>query len=174
MERGRPRALPGVLPGVPGEAAGEVKRCSPLRRCRVCRGKPGERSRCEALVRRYGISAADYDALLEQGHGVCWLCGAEEWRRDARGKPTRLSVEHDHATGKVRGLCCNRCNAMLGDLADPALFGRRLLAYMTGAHQALHTMPLPGHLGAERMGAREVAPLPCQACGADAGACTCA
>ena len=63
--------------------------------------------RCR-LRARYGLSTADYDALLIQQDGVCRICK----RSCSTGK--RLAVDHDHGTGAVRGLLCRRCNIGLG------------------------------------------------------------
>ena len=65
------------------------------------------------LKRQYGISPADYDALLAKQDGVCAICG----------KPSEetLCVDHCHATGTIRGLLCRKCNIALGcNEDDPA------------------------------------------------------
>lgn len=46
--------------------------------------------------------------------GVCALCHKQEIALDASGKVRLLSVDHNHATGRVRGLLCHRCNVILG------------------------------------------------------------
>jgi hypothetical protein len=56
---------------------------------------------------KYGV---DYDAMLKAQGGVCALCGQPE--RVAHVK--HLSVDHDHTTGRVRGLLCVGCNISLG------------------------------------------------------------
>jgi Recombination endonuclease VII len=63
-----------------------------------------------AQLRRYGISLAEYDALLEKQGGACAIC-----RKRPKG---RLCVDHCHVTGMVRGLLCNECNGALGYLKD--------------------------------------------------------
>lgn len=64
------------------------------------------------LLRRFGLSEAQFDALLQIQGGVCAICGGADKQR-------RLSVDHDHATGLVRGLLCSGCNgAKLGRLED--------------------------------------------------------
>lgn len=66
------------------------------------------------LRRRYGISIEQYEATLVAQSGVCAIC----YQRCRTGQ--RLCVDHDHATGAVRGLLCRRCNNGLGYLEDAA------------------------------------------------------
>lgn len=78
------------------------------------------------LMARYGLSAADYDKLLEQQGGVCRICTLP----CSTGK--RLAVDHDHETGTIRGLLCRRCNRGLGHF--PSLYLLRCaLSYMENA-----------------------------------------
>lgn len=74
------------------------------------------------LRRHYGITLAEYQALHQKQGGVCAICEKPETiKRIATLKS--LHVDHDHITGRVRGLLCFRCNAMLGHVAeDPAVF----------------------------------------------------
>ena len=70
------------------------------------------------LRRKYGITEAEYNEMLVSQKGVCKLCGkSESIKSDTprqRGKERKLAVDHDHKTGKVRGLLCYRCNLDLG------------------------------------------------------------
>lgn len=71
-------------------------------------------SRRRAHIRhRYGIDPDDYDALRAEQGGVCAIC-----KREQHGSPGHwkniLCVDHDHDTGRVRGLLCNDCNLMVG------------------------------------------------------------
>lgn len=66
----------------------------------------------KALEKRYGITREDYWDLYSFQGGLCYIC------RRATGKTRRLTVDHDHATGLVRGLLCRPCNTMLGHLRD--------------------------------------------------------
>jgi hypothetical protein len=70
------------------------------------------RLREQNLQRKYGIGIADYDKMLADQNGVCAICGEPP----AVGK--NLHVDHDHATGKVRGLLCGRCNPAIGNMRD--------------------------------------------------------
>jgi len=64
-------------------------------------------SRDGYLRRKYGITEAEYDAMLVRQGGVCALCGKKPGR-------VRLAVDHDHVTHRVRGLLHARCNKNLG------------------------------------------------------------
>jgi len=58
-----------------------------------------------------------YKELFEKQNGVCAICGKEETRK-LNGNICRLCIDHDHKTGEVRGLLCQRCNTKLGHLED--------------------------------------------------------
>jgi len=64
-------------------------------------------SRASYLRRTYGITEADYDRMVEEQGGKCFLCNKVQRRK-------RLSIDHDHVTGRVRALLCSRCNEGLG------------------------------------------------------------
>lgn len=79
----------------------------------------GKRDHRQWWLKLYGLTPADYAALLAAQDGVCAICLKPERVIDARtGEPRRLSVDHDHATGKVRGLLCARCNRTLGQMDE--------------------------------------------------------
>ncbi len=65
------------------------------------------------LMRSYGIDSYDYERLAAAHDGCCWICG----NRPKPGK-RRLAVEHDHKTGRVRGLACWSCNKLLAAARD--------------------------------------------------------
>jgi hypothetical protein len=72
-----------------------------------------------ANLAKYDITPSQYiDLFMEQG-GVCAVCQKpEEHVSSKNGRTQRLSVDHDHVTGKVRGLLCHACNVMLGYAKD--------------------------------------------------------
>lgn len=65
----------------------------------------------------YGILKKEYEDMSEkQGH-KCAICKLPE-KSMRNGKIKRLAVDHDHVTGKIRGLLCGDCNIALGKLKD--------------------------------------------------------
>lgn len=60
------------------------------------------------LAITYGITPELYDELLERQRGVCLSCGTDVPSPDKRRK--NFDVDHDHATGEIRGLLCSPCN----------------------------------------------------------------
>ena len=66
----------------------------------------------------YGIGLEEYEARLTQQNGVCAICKKPSATRHQSGQLRWLSVDHNHATGQVRGLLCNSCNHGLGAFKD--------------------------------------------------------
>lgn len=77
-----------------------------------CRNEPEfaekakELTRANNLLRFFGITVDQYDAILDAQDGVCAICAKPPLTQ-------RLAVEHDHETGEILGLCCSYCNRWL-------------------------------------------------------------
>lgn len=71
-----------------------------------------EIDRRSALKRDFGITPEQYDALLDIQNGVCAVC------KKCCATKKRLAVDHDHRTGRIRGLLCAGCNRGIGFLMD--------------------------------------------------------
>lgn len=81
--------------------------------------------RAKWLKHKYGITQADYDALLTAQNGLCAVCRKPEVIKD---RPLR--VDHDHKTGRVRGLLCHHCNVALGHFKDDPQLLRAAMEYL--------------------------------------------
>jgi Recombination endonuclease VII len=73
--------------------------------------------------RLYGLSDEAYQALLVKQNNRCGIC---------QQRLKIACVDHDHATGKVRGLLCSRCNRSIGLLGDSKEALQRALDYIAG------------------------------------------
>ena len=75
------------------------------------------------LRRNYGLTVGDYEELKSSQGNVCAICGKAERLVRKDGTPRELHVDHNHDTGKVRGLLCHYCNTGLGSFfEDETLF----------------------------------------------------
>lgn len=73
-------------------------------------------------LRRYGVTADEHAAMIDAQGNRCAICGEPPQPSGVRAA-ARLHVDHDHVTGAVRSLLCNRCNQGIGYFKDdPALF----------------------------------------------------
>lgn len=81
------------------------------------------------LQSKYGITLADFNRILAEQGGGCGICGAVE----SRSKGPRLHVDHDHVTGKVRGLLCAACNHGIGQLGDDSERVKSAVRYLERA-----------------------------------------
>jgi Recombination endonuclease VII len=74
------------------------------------------------LKHRYGLTEQEVDELSSKHGDLCLIC---LHRRS-------LHVDHDHATGEVRGMLCFSCNGALGQFKDDAMVMRRAVDYLEG------------------------------------------
>lgn len=87
-------------------------------------------------LRQYGLTVETYEALVLAQSGLCAICQHPERGIDARtGEPRRLAVDHDHRTGRVRGLLCLRCNQAIGQFADDPAVLHRAILYLESAEK---------------------------------------
>jgi hypothetical protein len=78
-------------------------------------------------LKQYGLTIEQYDAMYAEQGGVCAICEEPQFER------FRLAVDHDHTTGQVRKLLCNRCNQVLGAVNDNVQLLIRLQEYLQEA-----------------------------------------
>lgn len=94
----------------------------PVYRCKDCHKTPQEQVRRKNLA-QYNLTIDEYDRMLTEQGGVCAICRkAPAAPRPGRQKRS-FPVDHDHATGGVRGILCFACNTGLGMFReDPKIF----------------------------------------------------
>ena len=78
------------------------------------------------LKHKFGLTLEDYEKLLKEQEGKCAICEATE----GNSKDWNFAVDHDHETGKIRGLLCNNCNRGLGLLQDSEELLRKAAKYV--------------------------------------------
>lgn len=77
----------------------------------------------------YGISRASFNSILDEQGGVCGVCKKSHWG----GRHGTPHVDHDHKTGRVRGILCQKCNIALGMVDDNPSIARSLANYLERA-----------------------------------------
>jgi hypothetical protein len=82
----------------------------------------------------FGLAVGEYSRMLEGQNGVCKICGQGE-TRIRFNTTSSLVIDHNHDTGEVRGLLCNRCNVGLGCFKDDISLLRRATEYLDGNEQ---------------------------------------
>lgn len=80
---------------------------------------------------KLGVTIEDYNKLVEKQNGLCAICGQVETVENQFG-PRSLCVDHDHKTGKVRGLLCSLCNHLLGNAKDNLEILQKAITYLKG------------------------------------------
>ena len=81
------------------------------------------------LLYRFKLTLDQYNALLQKQREVCCICKQPE-KIKKRDKIIALTVDHDHNTGKIRGLLCSRCNVALGQFSDSISLLKAAIAYL--------------------------------------------
>lgn len=104
---------------------------------RTPKSKTDEHARL--LMRRYGMTPAQYDALLESQGNACAICQSKR----GSSRAPKLFVDHDHATGRVRGLLCSACNSHLLRCGDTLESIMRYVEYLRRADSCTDAHVLP-------------------------------
>lgn len=101
--------------------------------CEFAANNPDAR-KSYTLKNQYGITLEDYNNLCAAQNGVCAICARPE-RAISRytKKAMTLAVDHNHATGKIRGLLCGRCNRGLGMFDDDPARMTAAIKYLEAA-----------------------------------------
>ena len=114
------------------QARGREYQCKDCKRAynREYRRKNPERMKLKDfksdLKKRYGISYEEYMRMYEAQEGNCACCGIHESKFKRQ-----LNVDHNHTTGEIRGLLCNRCNPGIGYFEESVERLEMAIAYLT-------------------------------------------
>jgi len=99
----------------------ECKDCSKKVNANIYWNKGGREKRIARSLEKYGLTLEQYNKMLEQQNGVCLICG----QTSKRGH--RLCVDHNHKTGKIRGLLCDPCNQWVGVIEKKGFLKQALI-----------------------------------------------
>ena len=99
---------------------------------RTCRMKCEQRR--QQLKNKYGLTQKAYLAMLDAQGNVCALCGGDF---PIMAGERRTAIDHDHETGRVRGILCYNCNTGLGKLGDQPAALERTHAYFLSTRDIL-------------------------------------
>ncbi len=80
----------------------------------------------EREIMKYGLTTESYSEMLAKQGGKCRICGRD--RTDTRRG--NLCIDHDHKSGRVRGLLCQNCNTGIGMFSDDVSKMRAAIAYL--------------------------------------------
>jgi hypothetical protein len=84
-----------------------------------------KKKRIYHLETTYGITIDEYNKFFEQQKGRCKICGKHQ-----KNFKNALHVDHDHKTGKIRGLLCGNCNRTLGYFNENPLIFIKMAKYV--------------------------------------------
>ncbi len=91
-----------------------------------------KRSRSSAILRhKYGIDLDAYEEMLRKQNGVCLICGKSETKKTRYGGISTLHVDHDHITGRIRGLLCHKCNCAIGMFCEDIQILEKAIKYLS-------------------------------------------
>lgn len=75
------------------------------------------------IRKKYGVTAQRYEEMVKSQNGVCYICSKSN-------KLKRLAVDHNHSTGEVRALLCNKCNVVLAHSGEDVIILYKCIEYI--------------------------------------------
>ena len=80
------------------------------------------------ILKRYGIDLKMFNSIYKQQNGQCCICYGKMTTIKSGGK--FVCIDHNHLTGKIRGLLCNECNLMIGYAKDNLKILQNAIKYL--------------------------------------------
>jgi len=77
------------------------------------------------IKQKYNLEIDDYNRMFNEQNGCCIICGVHQSKLTKR-----LSIDHNHKTGKIRGLLCHKCNIGLGVFEDSIEILQKAIEYL--------------------------------------------
>ncbi len=115
-------------PGLASSYSYECKVCT-IKRTSNYNKNNSNSVRSQYLKRNYGLTFEEFDVMLSNQDNACAICGTNKPSKN-RGRTRRFHVDHDHKTGKVRGLLCKSCNLALGEIGDNIHTLKSMIEYL--------------------------------------------
>jgi hypothetical protein len=84
------------------------------------------------LINQFGITLENYNDLLKKQNYLCLICNKPETEVEPGKSPKTLAVDHNHETGKIRGLLCGKCNKGIGMFEDNTNLLQSAINYLNG------------------------------------------
>ena len=88
--------------------------------------KTAEYQHDKSIKRRYKITLEEYELLCDMQNNLCAICNKPEDNKRVK----RLAVDHCHATKRIRGLLCTKCNRAIGMLKDDTSILKSAIDYL--------------------------------------------
>ncbi len=108
---------------------GYTSHCKPCRNAKSKADWADGKIRDKIYQRKFGINLQQYEQMLDEQGGKCAICGTDKPMGHG-AKYGRLSVDHCHTTGIVRGLLCHQCNVTIGSAKDDITILANAIAYL--------------------------------------------
>lgn len=91
-----------------------------------------ESNRRAGLKYKFGMTIEQFDKMLADQGGCCAVCKTTNPNGEGieNGKNKQFSIDHDHTTGKIRGLLCNKCNRCLSFMQDSVTVLTKAITYL--------------------------------------------
>jgi hypothetical protein len=86
-----------------------------------------KRKNRRSRIKKYGLEPEDYERMLVEQNNQCAICG-DSWTPTT--SHDKLCIDHDHESGVVRALLCQRCNRALGDVREDIRIAEAVVAFL--------------------------------------------